>query len=96
MKIKEPQFKIGEIVRVVCPTQAVNFSLNQETKKFDIEDIILVGDESMIISEVEYIKKSKEHLYKCIMAEDNVRFQREFSLSEEQICYWEEDINEKV
>ena len=49
MKQKEPVFNVGDVVCVVSPTMAINSKPNDETKKLDLEEVYLVGDEEFII-----------------------------------------------
>ena len=53
-KQKEALYKIGDVVCVIEPTMAINLKVNEETKKYDIEEIMLVGDEGLIVEEVEF------------------------------------------
>ena len=41
-KQKEPMFKIGDVVCVVMPTMAVDFSMNDETNKLDVNEVLTV------------------------------------------------------
>jgi len=88
-KQKEPQYKIGDVVCVVMPTMAVNFAMNDETNKLDVEEVMLVGDEGMVVSEVEYVKSSDEYLYKVLTQTDLDA--KIFSLSEEQLALYDQE-----
>ena len=79
----DPIFGIGDIVRVVMPTMAVNLKTNEDEKKFDVEEVILVGDEGLIVTEVEYLEKQREYLYK--VTTDSVIGTTMFSIPEEQL-----------
>ena len=83
MKQKDPVFNIGDVVCVVMPTMALNIKPNDESKKLDVEEEILVGDEGMIIINVEFIKNSNEYLYQVLT--QNTLEAKMFSLSEEQL-----------
>ena len=82
-KQKEPVFNIGDVVCVVMPTMALNIKPNDESKKLDVEEELLVGDEGMIIINVEFIKNSNEYLYQVLT--QNTLEAKMFSLSEEQL-----------
>jgi hypothetical protein len=83
MKQKEPVFNVGDIVCVVSPTMAINSKPNDETKKLDLEEVYLVGDEGLIVLNVEYVKKTNEYLYQVLT--ENGEDAKMFSLSEEQL-----------
>lgn len=85
MKQKEPEFKIGDIVRVVMPTMALNIKPNDDSKKLDVEEELLVGDEGLIIINVEFVKRSSEYLYQVLT--QNSLEAKMFSLSEEQLTF---------
>lgn len=82
-KQKEPVFNVGDVVCVVMPTMALNIKPNDESKKLDVEEELLVGDEGMIIINVEFIKNSNEYLYQVLT--QNTLEAKMFSLSEEQL-----------
>ena len=86
MKQKEPEFKIGDIVRVVMPTMALNIKPNDDSKKLDVEEELLVGDEGLIIINVEFVKRSSEYLYQVLT--QNSLEAKMFSLSEEQLALY--------
>lgn len=88
-KQKEPMFKIGDVVCVVMPTMAVDFSMNDETNKLDVNEVLLVGDEGMVVSEVEYVKNTNEYLYKVLTQTDLDA--KIFSLSEEQLALYDQE-----
>ena len=83
IKQKEPVFNVGDIVCVVSPTMAINSKPNDETKKLDLEEVYLVGDEGLIVLNVEYVKKTNEYLYQVLT--ENGEDAKMFSLSEEQL-----------
>lgn len=82
-KQKEPVFNVGDVVCVVMPTMAVNIKPNDETKKLDVEEVMLVGDEGMIVVNTEYVKKSNEYLYQVLTQTDLDA--KMFSIPEEQL-----------
>jgi len=82
-KQKAPEFKIGDVVCVVAPTMGVNLKVNEEEMKAEVEEILLVGDEAMIVAEIEFVKRSNEYLYKVLT--ENSLETREFSFAEEQL-----------
>jgi len=84
MKQKEPQFKIGDVVCVVAPTMVLNCKLNEDTNKLDVEEDLLIGDEGMVIANVEFAKKAKEYLYYVLT--QNTLEGKMYALSEEQIA----------
>ena len=86
MKQKEPEFKVGDVVRVVMPTMALNWKPNEETNKLDVEEEMLIGDEGMVILNVEYIKKSNEYLYQVLT--QNTEDAKMFSLSQDQLTLY--------
>ena len=86
MKQKEPEFKIGDVVRVVMPTMALNIKPNDESKKLDVEEELLVGDEGLLIVNVEFVKRSNEYLYQVLT--QNTLEAKMFSLSEEQLALY--------
>jgi len=83
MKQKEPEFKIGDVVRVVMPTMALNIKPNDESKKLDVEEELLVGDEGLLIVNVEFVKRSNEYLYQVLT--QNSLEAKMYSLAEEQL-----------
>lgn len=83
MKQKEPEFKVGDVLRVVMPTMALNIKPNDESKKLDVDEELLVGDEGLLVINVEYIKKSNEYLYQVLT--QNSLEAKMYSLSEEQL-----------
>ena len=86
MKQKDPVFNIGDVVCVVMPTMALNIKPNDESKKLDVEEELLVGDEGMIVVNVEFLKKSNEYLYQVLT--QNTLETKMFSLSEEQLALY--------
>jgi hypothetical protein len=86
MKKQEPQFQIGDIVRVVMPVLAMNLKDNDQ-HKLDVEEVMLIGDEGLIITEVEYLKRQNEYLYQVLT--ENGEDAKMFSLSEEQLTLFE-------
>jgi hypothetical protein len=86
MKKQEPQFQIGDIVRVVMPVMAMNLKDNDQ-HKLDVEEVMLIGDEGLIITEVEYLKRQNEYLYQVLT--ENGEDAKMFSLSEEQLTLFE-------
>ena len=86
MKQKDPVFNIGDVVCVVMPTMALNIKPNDESKKLDVEEELLVGDEGMIVINVEFLKKSNEYLYQVLT--QNTLEAKMFSLSEEQLALY--------
>lgn len=86
MKQKDPVFNIGDVVCVVMPTMALNIKPNDESKKLDVEEELLVGDEGMIVVNVEFLKKSNEYLYQVLT--QNTLEAKMFSLSEEQLALY--------
>lgn len=86
MKQKDPVFNIGDVVCVVMPTMALNIKPNDESKKLDVEEELLVGDEGMIIVNVEFVKKSNEYLYQVLT--QNTLEAKMFSLSEDQLTLY--------
>lgn len=83
MKQKEPEFKIGDVVRVVMPTMVLNIKPNDESKKLDVEEELLVGDEGLLIVNVEFVKRSNEYLYQVLT--QNSLEAKMYSLAEEQL-----------
>lgn len=86
MKQKDPVFNIGDVVCVVMPTMALNIKPNDESKKLDVEEELLVGDEGMIVVNVEFVKKSNEYLYQVLT--QNTLEAKMFSLSEDQLTLY--------
>ena len=88
-KQKEPVFKVGDVVCVVMPTMAVNMKPNDETNKLDIDEVMLVGDEGLVITEAEYVKNTDEYLYQVLTQIDLDA--KIFSLSEEQLALYDQE-----
>ena len=86
MKKAEPQFKIGDVVRVVEPCMAINMK-DGENKKLDVDEICLVGDEGLVIAEVEYLKRQNEYLYRVLT--ENSLDAKMYQLSEQQITLFD-------
>jgi hypothetical protein len=86
MKKREPQFQIGDVVRVVMPVMAMNLKDNEE-HKLDIEEVMLIGDEGLVITEVEYLKRQNEYLYQVLT--ENGEDAKMFSLAEEQLTLFD-------
>jgi hypothetical protein len=86
MKKREPQFQIGDVVRVVMPVMAMNLKDNEE-RKLDIEEVMLIGDEGLVITEVEYLKRQNEYLYQVLT--ENGEDAKMFSLAEEQLTLFD-------
>lgn len=86
MKKAEPQFKIGDVVRVVEPCMAINMK-DGEDKKLDVDEICLVGDEGLVIAEVEYLKRQNEYLYRVLT--ENSLDAKMYQLSEQQITLFD-------
>jgi len=86
MKKAEPQFKIGDVVRVVEPCLVLNMK-DGEDKKLDVDEICLVGDEGLVIAEVEYLKRQNEYLYRVLT--DNSLDAKMYQLSEQQITLFD-------
>lgn len=83
-KQAEPQFQMGDVVRVVMPTMAVNLKEPAEgEKKLQIDEVLLVGDEGMVVVNVEYVKRSNEYLYQVLT--DNSLETKMFSIPEDQL-----------
>ena len=82
----EPQFKIGDVVRVVEPCMVFNMK-DGEDKKLDVDEICLVGDEGLVIAEVEYLKRQNEYLYRVLT--DNSLDAKMYQLSEQQITLFD-------
>lgn len=85
-KQKQPEFNVGDIVRVVMPTMVLNFAKKDGENKLDIEEDMLIGDESMIVVEVEYVKNSNEYLYK-VSTESSLEASF-YSIPEEQLTLY--------
>ena len=85
-KQKQPEFIVGDIVRVLMPTMALNFAKKDGENKLDIEEVMLIGDEGMIVLEVEFIKNSNEYLYK-ISTESSLEASF-YSIPEEQLTLY--------
>jgi len=58
-----------------------------EDKKLDIDEICLVGDEGLVIAEVEYLKRQNEYLYRVLT--DNSLDAKMYQLSEQQITLFD-------
>ncbi len=86
MKKAEPQFKIGDVVRVVEPCLVLNMK-DGEDKKLDVDEICLVGDEGLVIAEVEYLKRQNEYLYRVLT--ENSLDAKMYQLSEQQITLFD-------
>ena len=89
-KKRVPLYKVGDIIRVLMPCQALNLKTvdgEGEMKKFEVEEVLLVGDEGMVITEVEELDKRGEVLYNVVTQE--AEEPKIFSLSEEQITLFE-------
>ena len=86
MKKAEPQFKIGDVVRVVEPCLVLNMK-DGEDKKLDVDEICLVGDEGLVIAEVEYLKRQNEYLYRVLT--DNSLDAKMYQSSEQQITLFD-------
>lgn len=86
MKKLEPQFKIGDVVRVIEPCMVFNMK-DGEDKKLDVDEICLVGDEGLVIAEVEYLKRQNEYLYRVLT--DNSLDAKMYQLSEQQITLFD-------
>lgn len=82
-KQRVPEFKIGDVVCVVAPTMGINLKVNETEMKADVEEVLLTGDEAMIVAEIEFVKRSNEYLYKVLT--ENSLETREFSFAEEQL-----------
>ena len=83
-KQAEPQFKMGDVVRVVMPTMAVNLKEPTEgEKKLQIDEVLLVGDEGMVVVNVEFVKRSNEYLYQVLT--ENSLETKMFSIPEDQL-----------
>lgn len=83
-KQAEPVFQMGDVVRVIMPTMAVNLKEPAEgEKKLQIDEVLLVGDEGMIVVNVEYVKKSNEYLYQVLT--ENSLETKMFSIPEDQL-----------
>jgi hypothetical protein len=83
-KQAEPQFQMGDVVRVVMPTMAVNLKEPAEgEKKLQIDEVLLVGDEGMVVVNVEYVKRSNEYLYQVLT--ENSLETKMFSIPEDQL-----------
>jgi len=89
-KQKEALYKIGDVVCVIEPTMAINLKVNEETKKYDIEEIMLVGDEGLIVEEVEFVKRTNDYLYKVLTGNDLDA--KIYSLSEEVLTPYNEEV----
>ena len=83
-KQAEPVFQMGDVVRVVMPTMAVNLKEPVEgEKKLQIDEVLLVGDEGMVVVNVEYVKRSNEYLYQVLT--ENSLETKMFSIPEDQL-----------
>ena len=89
-KQKDPQFKVGDVVCVLQPTMAVNIKKNEDSKKLELEEIMLLGNEGLIITEIEFIKRTKDYLYH-VLTETDVSA-KVCSLAEENITLYEQEI----
>ena len=87
MKQAEPKFKVGDVVCVIAPCLAINMKDNKETSKLDVEEVYLIGDEGMVVTEVEYIKRQNEYLYQVLT--ENGEDAKMFSLAEEQLTLFD-------
>lgn len=85
-KKPDPIFSVGDILCVSEPTSALNIKMEEESTKFDIDEVILVGDEALIVSEIEYKDKSKEYIYKLLVGEGFDS--KEFSIGEGQLMLY--------
>ena len=75
---------MGDVVRVVMPTMAVNLKEPAEgEKKLQIDEVLLVGDEGMVVVNVEYVKRSNEYLYQVLT--ENSLETKMFSIPEDQL-----------
>ena len=88
-KQKDPQFKVGDVVCVLQPTMAVNMKKNEESKKFDFEENMLLGDEGLIVTEIEFIKRTKEYLYHVLT--ENSLSAKVYSLAEDTLTLYEQE-----
>lgn len=86
MKKLEPQFKVGDVVRVIEPCMVFNMK-DGEDKKLDVDEICLVGDEGLVIAEVEYLKRQNEYLYRVLT--ENSLDAKMYQLSEQQITLFD-------
>lgn len=86
MKKLEPQFKVGDVVRVIEPCMVINMK-DGDNKKLDIDEICLVGDEGLVIAEVEYLKRQNEYLYRVLT--ENSLDAKMYQLSEQQITLFD-------
>ena len=86
MKKLDPQFKVGDVVRVIEPCLVLNMK-DGEDKKLDVDEICLVGDEGLVIAEVEYLKRQNEYLYRVLT--DNSLDAKMYQLSEQQITLFD-------
>jgi hypothetical protein len=86
-KKAEPLFEIGNVVRVVMPIQVLNLKETEEMK-LDVDEVLLIGDEGLIVSEVEYLERQKEYLYKVLTGIENALDAKIFAVSEEQITLY--------
>lgn len=68
------------------PVMAMNLKDNDQ-HKLDVEEVMLIGDEGLIITEVEYLKRQNEYLYQVLT--ENGEDAKMFSLSEEQLTLFE-------
>jgi hypothetical protein len=58
-----------------------------EDKKLDVDEICLVGDEGLVIAEVEYLKRQNEYLYRVLT--ENSLDAKMYQLSEQQITLFD-------
>ena len=88
-KQAEPVFQMGDVVRVIMPTMAVNLKEPEEgEKKLQIDEVLLVGDEGMVVVNVEYVKRSNEYLYQVLT--ENSLDSKMFSIPEDQLTLFQE------
>ena len=52
-------------------------------KKLQIDEVLLVGDEGMVVVNVEYVKRSNEYLYQVLT--ENSLETKMFSIPEDQL-----------
>jgi len=88
MKQKEAVFKVGDLVRVSSPTMGINIKPNEEKENLDVDQVILVGDECLIVSEIIFLKKAKEYLYE-VLTENNLDTKM-FNFSSDQLELYED------
>lgn len=83
MKKNEPAFKIGDVVNVSFPTMGINLKFKENETNIGVEEIYLIGDEALIVSSVEFVKRTNEYLYR-VLTEATIE-SLEFDFSEEQL-----------